>query len=301
MQIQDICSKPKVSNKLNSVRAGGRCQCLIRTRNFSKNAWSCAILQPPHCKEVIMKKNLLLTAALIPLFFSCATTTKKAVPPEVPVAVLTVYANSAVPWFNSSNQIEEARIEGGLLTGPIGSLLNKNNIEVTGAQERADSAAAELIEKLKEAGFQTAETERIHESAAYKKESRAASGNTTLLLAAGGYDVLTRTSARLSGEVCRETGAKSTLYVQFKFQKILAKTAGGKKGVAARVSMTVRTTDASGKVIFTREYTAQAKEAVKMTESRHWDKNALEAQFPAVTGQVIEAFIADIQTAANSN
>ncbi|MBR6912602.1 MAG: hypothetical protein IKN34_02175, partial [Treponema sp.] len=86
-----------------------------------------------------MKKILTFLLLAIPFFYSC-----KSVPKDLrsysPVAIITVYSNPSVPWYDERTGKES--VDDGILSGAVNRLINKENPEVTTVQKRIDEASA---------------------------------------------------------------------------------------------------------------------------------------------------------------
>ena len=93
--------------------------------------------------------------------------------------------------------------------------------------------------------------------------------------------------------MCRESGAKSVLYVNFRFQKVMVKEGVHNKGVAARLVMSVFGTDSSGKKIINKEYKAVSEGYADLIKSSNWDKEKVLSLFPDLEDKVISHFLAD--------
>ena len=74
------------------------------------------------------------------MLYSC-----KSVPSDLasynPVAIITVYSNTSVPWYSESSGSET--VDDGVLTGMVNRMIDKNNPETAKAQERIDEAACQ--------------------------------------------------------------------------------------------------------------------------------------------------------------
>ena len=224
-----------------------------------------------------MKKIILSLFLIFPLFYSC-----KSVPLDLktysPAAVISVYSNPSVPWYNERTNSET--VDDGILSGAVNRLINKTNPEVETSQERINQAASILYEKLKDSGLEVITPQNLENSSVYKntgKDFFDYIGNT---VPAAGYNAITSSNGKLNRMLCKESGAKSVLYVNFRFQKVLAKDGVRNKGVSARLVMTVFATDSNGKKIISREYKAVSENYTPFINTSNWDKEELISFFP---------------------
>ena len=242
-----------------------------------------------------MKKTLLPLALLcmLPLFYACRST-QLDLSLYTPVAIMTMYSNPGVPWYEERNGSNGAQqTDEGILTGAVNRMLNKQNPETATAQSRIDGASALFSERLRDAGIAVIDPTTLKNCTAYKNTGKTFFDYLGNTLPAAGYDALTSSNKRLNRAMCAESGAKSVLYVSFRFQKVLVKDGVRNKGVAARVVMQVYGTDDAGKKLINRDYIAVSADYAELVRSSTWDKEKLCALFPAAIARVITNFLLD--------
>lgn len=252
-----------------------------------------------------MKKMLLSLSILcaLPLFFACQST-KVDLSAYSPVAIMTVYSNSSVPWYEShsaSNADKSQMTNDGLLMNTVNRVLGKANPETDTAQARIDEASALISARLCECGITVIDPSTLKNCAAYKNTGKKVLdflGNT---LPASGYDVLTMSNKHVNQAMCKESGAKAVLYVNFRFQKAMVKSGARNNAVAARGAMQVVAANADGKKLFNREYTAVSSASTPLVKTSSWDKEAVCNAFPEVIERVVSDFLLDYAPFVNAD
>ena len=237
-----------------------------------------------------MKKAIFALLGAIPFLYGCASTPQN-LKDFSPVAIMTVYSNPSVPWYDEKTNSES--VEDGILSGAVNRLINKKNPEHEERQERINQASALLSEKMREFGLEVIDPTTNPEVSAYKN---AGSGFTDYLgntVPAQGYEAITSSNGKRNRSLCKESGAKSVLYVNFRFQKVMVKEGVHNKGVAARVVMSVFGTDENGKRIINKEYKAVSEDYADLVKSSNWDKEKVVSLFPDLENKVISHFLAD--------
>lgn len=213
-----------------------------------------------------------------------------------PAAIMTVYANSSVPWYEepapSGSTYKVSQEEEGLITGAVNKLFTRKNPENTEKQERVDFAARILSEKLRECGIEVIDPSSYSSSSVYKNAGKNFFDTMNNQLPAEGYDAINSASSILNRRMSEETGAASLFYVKFMFQKEYVKEGLRNVGVAARVTMSVYGADSRSKTILNKEYVCTSTQFTGLKNSRY-DSEALCSFFPETTIAVIEEFAED--------
>ncbi|MBR4373536.1 MAG: hypothetical protein IKP49_04165 [Treponema sp.] len=237
-----------------------------------------------------MKKILTFLLLAIPFFYSC-----KSVPKDLrsysPVAIITVYSNPSVPWYDERTGKES--VDDGILSGAVNRLINKENPEVTTVQKRIDEASAILSEKMADFSLEVIDPKTMKDSPAYKKAGKTFLDYLKKSVPAEGYSAFTSSNGKMNRLMCSETGAKSAIYVNFRFQKVVVKDGVRDKGVAARLVMNVFGTDSNGKKIINKEYKAVSEEYAEFVRTSEWDKEEVLSFFPALENRVVMQFLMD--------
>ena len=229
-------------------------------------------------------------SALFFAFTSCAST-KTDLSSYNPIAIMTVYSNNSVPWYDENNSNKQS--DDGILTGAVNRAINKKNPVLETAQERIDVAAELLSRRMRATGLSVIDPSVLQDCTSYKNAGKNLFDYLGNTIPANGYDSLTSSSGKLNRAMCNETNAKSVLYVNFVFQKTYVKDGVHNKGVAARVVMKVYGTSAEGKTIIHQEYSAVSNEYTPIVKSSQWNKEELCSYFPTVINTVITQFLND--------
>ena len=243
-----------------------------------------------------MKKCFLLLIGLIPFLYSCGS-----VPADLkeysPVAIMTVYSNPSVPWYDEKTGAES--VEDGILSGAVNRFLNKKNPENTTTQERIDYASALLSERMRAFGLEVIDPSTNKELSAYKHAGKDFSDYLGNTVPAQGYEAFTTSNGKQNRSICKESGAKSVIYVNFRFQKVIVKDGVRDKGVAPRLVMSVFGTDSKGKMILNKEYKAVSGDYAELIKSSDWDKEKVVSLYPQLEEKLITQFLTDFVLAGD--
>ncbi|MBQ9623293.1 MAG: hypothetical protein IJP90_10170 [Treponema sp.] len=250
-------------------------------------------------KKYIQKAKFLPLLCLAPLFYSCGS-----VPTDLksysPVAIVTVYSNPSVPWYDEKSGGES--VEDGILSGTVNRMINKKNPETEkeAAQSRIDYASELLSQRMKDFGLEVVDPDEHKDCVVYKDTESTFYDYLKNTVPAKGYNAITNSNGKINRLVCKETGAQSVLYVNFRFQKVMLKDGVRNKGVAARLVMSVFGTDSNGKKIINKEYNAVSSDYTDLIKSSDWDKEKLVSFFPELENQLIINFLTDFTNNAES-
>ena len=237
-----------------------------------------------------MKRFIFAIVPAITLFYGCAST-KVDLAERSPVAIMTIYSNPSVPWYDERTGGES--VEDGILSGAVNRLVNKANPEYEERQERINQAGEYFSLRLRNAGLEVIDPTTAKDNPAYKNAGKTFVDYVANTLPAEGYEAITGTNRKKNKLVCKETGAKSVLYVKFHFQKVYAKEGVHEKGVAARLVMSVFGTDENGKKIINKEYKAVSEEYAELVNYSNWDRDQVLSFFPELESIVIGQFLSD--------
>ena len=238
----------------------------------------------------------------VPLFLCSCASTSVDFSRCNPVAIMTIYSNPSVPWYDEKNDApnQVQATDDGILTGVLNRAINRNNAESETAQSRIDEASELFSRRLREAGIAVIDPTVIQECSSYKNAGKNLFDYVGKTLPAAGYDVVKSSNGKLNKTMCEETTAKSVLYVHFLFQKMYVKDGVHNIGVAPRVVLSVYGVDSAGKKLVNREYAAVSPQYVPLVKTSSYDKDELCALFPEVVNEVIRAFLNDVVPAGNA-
>lgn len=245
-----------------------------------------------------MKKNLkpfsLIFAATISLFAISCKSTNIHLQEYSPVILMTVYSNPGVPWYEemTDNNFKVEQEDEGFLTGFVNRALDRNNPETLTAQSRIDEASQIIAKVLEQNGISVLTPQNSPNAPCYAKSGRNFLDTMNNALPASGYDVFESYSSKLIQKTCLETGAKSALYVHFKFQKAKHLYGVRPDGVQARLVMEVFGTDSQGKRIINKTYTVLSSEFVDLHNNK-WDRDKLCSYFADCAESAMNQFVLD--------
>lgn len=237
-----------------------------------------------------MKKTLFAFFAAIPFLYGCASA-PLALNEYSPVAIVTVYSNPSVPWYDEKTNSES--VEDGVLSGAVNRFLNKKNPEHETAQERIDRASELLSQRMKDFGLEVVDPSVSSEFSAYKNAGKGFTDYLGNTVPAKGYEAITSSNGKRNRTLCRESGAKSVIYVKFHYQKVMVKDGVHNIGVAPRLVLTIFGTDENGKMLINKEYSEVSSEYAELVKSSNWDKDKVVSLYPDLESKVINRFLVD--------
>lgn len=246
-----------------------------------------------------MKTTLKAFALALLLFTLAACNTAKVdLSSAGAVAIMTVYGNENVPWFEvdspntTPDQLDRlAAKDQGILSTFINSYIQRDNPEYTLAQDRINDAAQTFTQALRAAGLTVTDPVTLPTATAYTGAQRTFRNRVDAVYPAEGYRVINGSPKKQSVTMAEESGAQAMLYVNFTFQKQRFKE-GRDNIVRARVVMTVKADDASGKTIIDDEYTALSDD-FSLYERSDWDVEKICSLFSGMIPSLASEFITE--------
>lgn len=242
----------------------------------------------------ILKPLSLIFATTISLFALSCKSTNIQLQEYSPVILMTVYSNPGVPWYedmiDSNFKVEQE--DEGFLTGFVNRALDKNNPETLTAQNRINDAASIVAEVLEKNGISVLTPKNSPKASCYSKPGKNFLDTMNNALPAECYDVFESYSPNLIKKSCLETGAKSALYIHFKFQKKKHLYGQRADGVQARLVMEVFGTDAQSKRIINKTYTVLSSELADLHNNK-WDRDKLCSFFNDCVESAMNQFAMD--------
>lgn len=246
-------------------------------------------------KKII--ESLVLTAAACGAFFFVAgcKSTPVVLADHSPAAIMSVSANSALPWTEMKNSNNVAESDGtGVLTDMVNKVINGENPEVYTSQDRLDYAAQTLHELLgTTGGIEVLDHEKLEESKNYQAIITNPLNLIVASKSATGYKLISGVGAKRARLLMQETGAKSLVFAEFDFRKKNSAGNNWTGKVCAQVKMKIKIIDETGKEILNNEYIATSAEELPI-KSRKYDRQALVNLFPATIDAVINQFIVSL-------
>lgn len=246
-----------------------------------------------------MKRSILciaFLAVLAGIIFSSCKTTK--ILPEVysPIAIITVNGNSSIPWFvaeQDKQSEDDGKIENGALTALLNSAIHTTNPEITTVQTRVNTASKIINDTFERNGFELIPVEKVYKAPVIRNTMFNILTDINGSTPAEGYSSYENSSSKRDKDVCKFTGAKSTLYVTFEFRKIKEDVGFITSEVRAHVTMKVIMADSNGKVLLRKPYVGISSECILM-ENKKFDRNELVELYPEAIQIAMNNFIQDI-------
>lgn len=242
-------------------------------------------------KKIIVA--LVASVAALAFFMGCKTV-PVGIADRGPVLVLSVTGNHSLPWKEDSNPNSDVDKDGdgdGLLSNLVGSLISKNNVERLSGPDRLDYAVDSFHRLLEETGgVEVVPAETLFASQSYDNTRENIFNVLEAKISANGYKNLMKIGSKRARMIMEETGAKSLIIAEFKFQKTNISGNKWTGKVAAAVTMKIRYLDERGKEIVNSEFEATSVESLPIA-SRKYDKEALVDLFPDTIDAVINQFI----------
>ena len=240
-------------------------------------------------KSVLMKKSVFILAALPLFLIGCKTPPKIDLVDYSPIAIVSVYSNSSLPWYSKEG---EKNPEDSLVTSDLNKVIEKNNPEYQTVQSRIDDAAHILEKCLSENGVTLVDMDAVKNTTVYGSGFNKFYQQATTSTAADGYMVLDYNGNARNRSIARESGAGGTLFAEFIFQKQKIQNGLFDENVAAKVTMKVYVADSTGKKLLYRTYRGLSPESIPY-DNGNWDRGTLVSYFPGVVESVVNAFVID--------
>lgn len=227
-------------------------------------------------------------------FFGCKSARQIDIADYSPIAVVSVYSNSSVPWYvkNSGRNTDESTTAGGLISSDLNKFIEKDNPEYKTVQERIDQAAEILIAALEENGVSVKSREALHESDVYKSSFNKFMQDADTWTNADGFMALDYSGKSRNRKIASQTGAGGTMFAEFIFQKEKVQDGFFDSRVAARVTLKVYVADAEGEKVLYKTYSGISPDSVDYKNGA-WERDVVVGYFPGVIESVVNRFIMD--------
>lgn len=246
-----------------------------------------------------MKKQmrvLLGTMALCVGFAGCKSAAQIDIHEYSPVAIVSVYGNSTLPWYTpEENRVSNEQETGGLLSKYVNQALGANNPEMQTVQTRIDMAAESLRGILEQNGIEVISHEELSKTTPYTAKQIKWLSYLDKDLGADGFRIMDYSNSKRNRTICQQTGAKSTIFAEFKFEKEKKNVGLVGHEVAARVTMLVYVADSNGKKVLKKKYSGVSAQTTPY-KNGNWDKQTVVDMFPDLIESVIHQFVFDYTT-----
>ncbi len=242
-----------------------------------------------------MKKSLLAAAVLFCsgfIFTSCLSNSFSMTESGSPVVLMQVVTNTHVPYYSEETRDDEYGDEDGILSNAINGFLGKNNPEIQTVPDRAlyiEEAFRRLM--AENAGIEVLDKQILFESPTYKNIGEGSvMSYLDVKYRLPDYKFMDDIGAKKARLICRETGAKSLVFLNFTFKKVIADGSNLKGQVAARAEMEITVYNDQGKRVIHDTSVTQSLETTELYLTKY-DKDAVVEMFPALIEELINKFI----------
>lgn len=245
-----------------------------------------------------MKTSLkTLTLALLSLLLAACTSTKIDLTSAGAVAMMTVFGNGDVPWYEEEDpnievdQLDRMTEDRGILSTFVNGIINKDSPEYLLSQDRINDAALTFVQTMRSAGITVIDPSTFETASAYESAQRSMIDRAESRYPAEGYNAIQGSPKKRTVLMAQESGAATMLYVNFEFQKQRLKE-GRNQIVKARVVMSVTAENADGKKIIEKEYTALSDD-FSFYEKAAWDVDKICSLFHDVVQTLSNEFVTE--------
>lgn len=208
-----------------------------------------------------------------------------------PIAVLTVYSNPSLPWYDpqavSSNAVDDS------LPGTLLKKANQENPELYTVQDRIDSAYKTIMDALDEAGIETVDAEKISSNDEYQKLSKMFLSSLETDVPASGLKIQDYMSGKKYRSLAQNLGAGGMMFVEFSFYKQKVPSGLHDNYIHARSTMNVYIYDSEGQKIFHKKYTGLS-ETGTIDDNGSYDKHELVGLYPETVEYAVECLVQDL-------
>ena len=208
-----------------------------------------------------------------------------------PIAVLTVYSNPSLPWYDpqakGSNAVDDS------LPGTLMKKANQENPELYTVQDRIDSACKKLMEALADAGIDAVDPDVISSDAEYQKLSKSFLSSLETDVPADGLKIQDYMSGKKYRSLAKKLGAGGLMFVEFRFYKQKIPSGLHDIFIHARSTMNVYIYDSDGQKVFHKKYTGVSEAGVP-DDNGSYNKHELVEKYPETVDYAISCLVQDL-------
>ena len=243
-------------------------------------------------KKILKQKTamVLIAITLVLSVFSC-----KSVQFDMntysPIAVVTVFGNPALPWYDPQAKGSNAADDS--LPGTLLKKANQENPELYSVQDRIDSAYKTLVESLDEAGITLIDSSEFVNTDEYKKAAKTFLGSLETDVPAKDLKILDYMSGKRYQSLANAIGAQGLMFVEFTFYKQKMPSGMHDINILARSSMNVYIYDSTGKKVFHKKYTGLS-ESGPLDDNGSYNKHDLIALYPETVEYAVDCLVQDL-------
>lgn len=238
-----------------------------------------------------MNKIILMLAGLILTVMSSCKSVQFKVNESSPIAVLTVFSNPTLPWYDP-----QAKSKSEPDDSVPSQLIKKSyqeNPELNTAQKRIDSACLALMKGLEDAGIEVVDKEAFSDADEYQKLSKSFLSGLDTDLSAEGLRILDYMNGKKYLPLAEMTDAGSMMFVEFTFNKQKTPVGLHDNYILARTTMNVYIYDRTGQKVFHKKYTGLS-ETGPLDDNGYYNKNELVERFPETVDFAVACLVRDL-------
>ncbi len=244
-------------------------------------------------KKLNIVLSLLTVGSFILCFFTGCSSVKVDLKNYSPIAIVSVYSNSHLPWYDKDDSSSGEDDSGdGLLNNAISGVIGKNDPEIMSVQNRVDYAADSLVKSLEVSGVDVLDHDIVQNSRALSGRGAGWLSFMETKTSASGFYKITSASTKKTRDLLRETGGKSAAIAYFKFQKEKINSGLFDIDVRARCVLQIYVYDELGHKLVGKEYVGYSWSTTPY-KNGVWDKEAVCNFMSEATDSAIAQFVFD--------
>lgn len=241
--------------------------------------------------KIINTLKLVGIAALIFLLPGCASSSKgRDFSPYAPMGLAMVASNYDINWvgevtYNSSGSVSD------FIRRSLGLKTEKDKVRISRADDLINEADTLLREILTKAEiFRLEDKDRLLNTASYAGVKSVQPPNTPEMIFADAYRFINYRNKDFPGEIARETGIQSILYITFKFSKEMISGIGKSGKCRARVIMTATLVNPAGKIIYNKDFETHSYDKIEVKDGAYSQDELMEL-FKEPIGEACYRFV----------
>jgi hypothetical protein len=181
--------------------------------------------------------------------------------PYAPVGIIYVASYYDINWHGEEPIVSDEYLFDNIMSRRRAETATKIS-KADGLINEADTMLRNILSGAGIAAF--AEKDALINSRAYAQAETSERLERTSPVKASGYRLINFRNKAFPGELARETGIKSAMYVTFNFTKVMASGIGKRGTMRAQVAMTTLITDASGKKLYNKTQTLKSADKISV-------------------------------------
>lgn len=208
-----------------------------------------------------------------------------------PVAFMCLSSNVNVPYETGEVRDDEYGTEDGMVSNAMNRWLGKDNPEIILGPDRLTYANEQFVRALEEnAGIATIDKETVFDSEVYQSIGGSLLEFADVRLRCEGYKNIDYLGSKKARMFCKQTGAKSMIYVNFTFKKEIRKGHKLKGEVGALAKMNIVVFDENNNEVINDDFELRSAKTVEI-DMLDYDKDEIADMFPELIDILINQFI----------